>query len=754
MVNLYLNIGLMTITVILIVYGARSFAKKDTIGFNLGHTFAGCLFVVWSYALNYFSRDAQLSEIFCCFEHAFTDWTLLFMTRYFLAMGENKQVKKVQRIVSDAIISCDTVVLLTNPINHLAFEFRTRSNDYGSYTQAVPKALFYVHCAICIIMLATMVSLMVKKILKSASFYKLRYESILATLIVIMVFNAIFYLTKTAVFDYSRVFYGIGALIFFFATYDYSPYGLMKIVQTYIDDNITDAVVAYDTFGKLLKKNILAGRMFSKEILIRKEKLEEALGEEVKEGKFEKELNGRYYSVTYKKLYDRHENFIASVFILSDITESKIRVEREHRAAIYDPLTNTFNRLGFVEEAPKFLAERNVTGGYAYMVSGICNFKGINGLYGTKVGDRVLIEIAKKFNDFQHVFPMIYGRTAEGKYSCILPFEYVDEIVNEMSRITINIDDGISIHVDMCHGFVVMQDMDKPIEYYYELSLLALARCKKQMSSPVLEYSRNMAEEQQRKQLLLAEMHESLANREFFIELQPQIDLKNNRVEGAEALVRWNHPTLGRISPAEFVPLFESNGFITKIDTFVWREAAKTIRRFTESGIYKGSISVNVSQIDIMCMNVAEEFERIVTEEGIPASKLHVEITESACVNNRDSLIGTIESLRSKGFIVEIDDFGSGYSSLNALMHIPFDIVKLDMMFMKQAEKNTEKADVIVSAVAEMIHNLKASIIVEGVETDENVATVKHICADAVQGYHYSKPISVEKFIDYVKNYD
>jgi len=298
-----------------------------------------------------------------------------------------------------------------------------------------------------------------------------------------------------------------------------------------------------------------------------------------------------------------------------------------------------------------------------------------------------------------------------------------------------------------------MTDMTKPVEYYYEIALLALAECKKNVSNSVLEYSSAMAQEQRRTQSLIAEMHEAIDKNEFYIELQPQIDLKSNKVSGAEALVRWQHPTLGKIPPQEFIPLFEENGFVSNVDMYVWEKAAETLKHFYDEGTYDGTISVNVSRVDVMSVDVVKELERIVKKYGIPPEKLHIEITESACIGDKDTLISVMDGLRERGFIVEIDDFGSGYSSLNALMELPFDVVKLDMDFMKE-DRSDEKGGVIVNAMAGMIHNLNAKIIVEGVETGDSVKKALNIDGDAAQGYHYSKPVPVDEFISFVKNFE
>ena len=322
-----------------------------------------------------------------------------------------------------------------------------------------------------------------------------------------------------------------------------------------------------------------------------------------------------------------------------------------------------------------------------------------------------------------------------------------------MTSIDVPIDNEIDLHVDMCHGFVVLDDIAKPLDYYYERALLALDACKNSTTQNILEYSYDMEEQVRRKQLLVAEMHNALREGQFFIELQPQIDLSDRSVSGAEALVRWQHPKLGRIAPGEFVPLFEENGFIINLDVLVWELAAKTARDLSDRGIYTGPVSINVSQVDITGIDVVSTLERIVSEVDIDPSRIHVEITESACAQRRDVLIRTMEQLRQKGFLLEIDDFGSGYSSLNALMKLPFDVIKLDMEFMK--ESNVEgKNGIILTSIMDMIHAMNSKVIVEGVETETNVENTVRFGGDIAQGYYFSRPLSIEAFEEYVKLHD
>lgn len=746
-----LSFGFALITVLCGTYTAKCYMKKSELGKLLGRSFLFATLLLVTYTYDHYIKNENVLIYLCSVEHIYIDWVLMFATRFIYVLTRH-EVTKGQKYFAEGIIVIDSVVLATNPINRFACDFTIITDENNSFAKIEPKLFFFIHIFVCACMLGTMLYLLVKAILRTSKFYKVRYRAIAGVLIGMIVFYAVFMLNRVSTLNLSGFSIGIGAVLFYYSTYYLAPSRLIKDLQGYADENISDATMLYDSNGKLIKCNAKAEKLFAKETVSFRDELTKALSIENAEATIVREIADHLFEILYKPVYDEKDHFLGTVVIFHDITEERRQVEREHRAAIFDRLTGCFNRVGFFEAAPSFIRNNKNGGGYAVMVSGIRDFKGINGLYGTKIGDRVLIEIADRYHKFHHEFPMLYARTAEGKFTCIVPFDYLDTIVNEMSEFCIPLENDAEITVEMCHGFVVMNDMAQPVDYYYELAVLALAKCKKQATLSVLEYSSDMAKEQKRRLLLMSHMREAFNNKEFFIELQPQIDLNKNNVCGAEALVRWKHPTMGVISPVEFIPLFEDNGFITEIDRFVWDRAAAILKDMENRNVYDGSISVNVSQIDIVSANVSKEFENLVKKYDIDPSKLHVEITESACADNRKVLIQTMERLREAGFVVEIDDFGSGYSSLNALMHLPFDVVKLDMDFMK-SQNEDRKRDTIVNAMSEMIHKLGAKVIVEGVETEDNVANAVRIKSDAVQGYLFSKPISVESFEVFVENY-
>ncbi len=749
MTFIVLNAYAIVATILLTVYGIFSFKKGKGGGRLLAGAFWLCasLFAVLLISL-YLSSD-YLKKICYSFVLAYQSWILYFVllsVRDFCSYSK----KRTYIIALRILLIINTAVLITNPINHFGVDF----SKYDFHGVDLLKPIidpFYLCVGITFFLLIGSIFVVIfHKVMQLSAYYRTRYYPILAGAVALVIAGAISLRTASGFADPSIFLMTVGLFLLYFVLYNFSNNTLLGKLQPYINDCMADASVIYDNTGEILAINKRACEIFDENIRKNASMLKDFLDYPDANREKKCELNGYTYSVLYKPVFDKKNNLVADIFVLHDVTEMERRIEQEHKIAITDALTGAHNRKGFFELANDFLYRNESEAGFALVISGVLDFKSINSSYGSKVGDTVLKAIERKFHDYHHSYPMIYGRTAEGKFTALIPFDYVDELAADMSLVNIPIGNESAISVELCHGFIVLDDISKPLDYYYERALIALSECKKNATIGVLEYSYSMEEKIARQQVLISEMHNAINDEQFFIELQPQINLSNRKVCGAEALVRWNHPKLGRISPAEFIPLFEDNGFISNLDVYVWEKAAKTLKMLEEEGVYDGSVSVNVSQIDIKSMDVATVLERIVDETHVDREKFHVEITESACADKRESLIYTMERLRERGFILEIDDFGSGYSSLNALMHLPFDVVKLDMEFMK--ENNLEgKNGVIMNSIAYMIHNIGASIIVEGVETERNVENMVNFGGDIAQGYYFSRPLSVEAFKEYAK---
>ena len=287
----------------------------------------------------------------------------------------------------------------------------------------------------------------------------------------------------------------------------------------------------------------------------------------------------------------------------------------------------------------------------------------------------------------------------------------------------------------------------KCMEHRFDYARLA---CQKLRNSYVSSYD-FYNDEQHSKELfserLINDMDKALSERQFKVYYQPKYSIAGDKpkLSSAEALIRWFHPEFGMISPGQFISLFEENGLIQKLDRFVWNEAAAQIRLWKDRYGIEIPVSVNVSRVDMFNSHLAQILEKITKQNGLENTDLLLEITESAYTDDSDQIIEMVKKLRKCGFRIEMDDFGSGYSSLNMLTSLPIDALKLDMKFIKVICENTKSAR-LVAIMIDIARLLEVPVIAEGVETKEQMELLKKLGCDIIQGYYFSKPLPPEEF--------
>ncbi|MGN1372878.1 MAG: EAL domain-containing protein [Candidatus Coproplasma sp.] len=240
-------------------------------------------------------------------------------------------------------------------------------------------------------------------------------------------------------------------------------------------------------------------------------------------------------------------------------------------------------------------------------------------------------------------------------------------------------------------------------------------------------------------------METALEEGQFVVYYQPKYSLEDNTLSGAEALVRWKHPVYGIIPPSEFIPLFEKNGFISRLDKYVWEQVCIKLKKWKDNGYHLVPVSVNVSRADIFKSDIEETFQRLIGKYGVEPSCLHLEITESSYAESQEQIISTVDDLRNLGFDIEMDDFGTGYSSLSMLSRMRLDVLKLDMKFVRnETAKPLEHS--ILNDVINMAHRLNLKVVAEGVETREQMRRLQAVGCDYVQGFFLAKPMPEGQF--------
>ena len=409
----------------------------------------------------------------------------------------------------------------------------------------------------------------------------------------------------------------------------------------------------------------------------------------------------------------------------------------------YDRLTGLYSKEFFYRKVRESLDE-NPDQEYTIVCMNIENFKLYNDSFGREAGDRLLRESAASMMSWLGE-DGICGRYSADRFMCLMEKNqeksdrefFFSEVHSERSQ---NVD-----NVVVKWGVYEIIDRSVPVEQMCDRVLLAADSIKGQYNQFYAVYDDNLRGKLLREKAIADVMETALAEEQFIVYLQPKYSLSDNRMVSAEALVRWIHPEWGFMSPGEFIPLFEKNGFIPCLDRYVWEKVCVYLRDWQEKGYPVMPVSVNVSRADIYQSHLVDTLSEMVQKYGIDPSCLHLEITESAYTDNPDQIISTVEELRRLGFVIEMDDFGSGYSSLNMLSQMTLDILKLDMKFI-QNELAKPAAQSILNDIISMAHRMSFRVVAEGVETKEQTERLQAVGCDYVQGYYFARPMPVKEF--------
>ena len=403
-----------------------------------------------------------------------------------------------------------------------------------------------------------------------------------------------------------------------------------------------------------------------------------------------------------------------------------------------DEKTGLLNKVAFCNAASRLMNNSRGTQ-FAITRFDVDGFKVLNDVYGINEGDRYLRAVGDFLNS-RRSESAVFGRWAGDHFVACMKIEDFNSnsLMNELDNVVKEARFGFDIILRM--GVYVVEDTSIDVSLMCDRALLALKSIKGDYANRIAFYDEAMRASLIEEQQITVEMESALKEGQFSVFLQPQINYTTGKLHGAEALVRWKHPRKGLIQPAKFIPIFEKNGFITHLDMFVWEEACRMLRKWIDAGHSVVPISVNVSRIDIYSLRLTEHFKELLAKYRLDPSLIRVEITESAYIDSPSHLINSVQKLRDAGYCVEMDDFGSGYSSLNTLKDVPFDLLKLDMKFIDSNSSST-KGGSILSSVVGMSRRLNLPVLAEGVETKAQADYLKSIGCLYMQGYYFSRPV-------------
>ena len=416
-----------------------------------------------------------------------------------------------------------------------------------------------------------------------------------------------------------------------------------------------------------------------------------------------------------------------------------------------DRLTGLLSRQFFYVYAEAELT-RHPEQGYDVICTDVDNFKLTNEQHGSNVCDQLLVYISNWIKRLVGENG-ICGRLESDKFVVLMPHEERVKIESSKLQMESFYRDAPVTPFEMKIGIYENVERSLPMANMCDRAIMALTTIKRKYGRNVAVYDDKLRQELLREHALLDSMKAALHERQFVVYLQPKHCVKTGSIAGAEALVRWIHPQYGFISPGEFIPLLEHNGLITRLDEFIWEEVCRLLCRWKIEGRRLIPISVNVSRIDLMQPNLCDKLSDMVARYDVAPEMLHLEVTESAYTNNPQQIIGTVAELRSRGFKIEMDDFGSGYSSLNMLSELPIDVLKLDMAFMQQERLPGASKRSILRFILSLSKWLALPTVAEGVETKEEVERLRTLGCDFIQGYVYAKPMSIADFEVYMDDH-
>lgn len=440
---------------------------------------------------------------------------------------------------------------------------------------------------------------------------------------------------------------------------------------------------------------------------------------------------------------------IVGIFIYTMITQkmAKMEIQKKEYELLQkkiqlDELTGLYNRTYFYEKAKDQIEHSDED--MCIVTMDISNFKIVNELYGISVGDQLLKDVAEHMQELDTHHDMVLARFMADHYYLCMPKAEFEEITLPQ-RFKTFLDD---MDIRVVYGVFFVEDKKSlPVNVMCDRAFMA-AHDKPYTYQEYIHYY----DEEERKKLLKEQeiekdMEQALEERQFYIVVQPKYHPNTGEIVGGETLVRWQHPEKGIISPGIFINVFEKNGFIIQLDYFVWEETCRFQRQLKDAGIKTVPISINVSRAHFYGTELVRKLHELIERYNLEPADIEIEITESICGDTSDEIYETIRQLQRDGFKIAMDDFGSGYSSLNMLKEMPLDIIKMDLKFLDGEQEKSRK---ILKALIELAETMDLKVVVEGVEILSQVEFLRQFKNCYLQGFYFSRPVVTEVFEEYL----
>lgn len=650
----------------------------------------------------------------------------------------------------------DGILLAGNTFFHNVFTLKTiQYMGVQMYHIDRKTGLYYLHFAFAYCLVVCIIASFTIKIIKIPYFYRKKYVPILAVMCVIMAVNFVCNASEFPI-DLSIPFFVCAAILICYLTLYRAPRELIDKTLSIVVTGMNNAVICFDINNECVYANERAQKIFHSPLQSRSVILnyvQEWIQErdidkrDFFEWSDKKDIDNRtyYFDIEYRKLFDNKHEYIGFFLNLIDNTEKHLAFEKERYLTTHDALTGLYNKNYFAVKAAKALKE-NQTEDWLLLSSNIKDFKLINDLFGIEKGNEVLkmeADLLKK----QCGKGIIYGRIGGDKFAVCMPKARFKEqyFINAIQTMG-NAYNNDLYHLHIYVGVYEIADRNEDISIMCDKANIAIKTLNENYDKSIAYYSDTILNNTIVEKQLVGDFDKALDEKQFCMYLQPQMTSEGN-VLGAEALVRWQHPKRGLIFPGDFIEVFERTGLIYRLDRYVWELAVQKLAEWQKKGRRDLYISVNISTKDFYYLNVYETITKLVEKYEIIPSTLKLEITETAIMTGTAGELEMIERFRKYGFAVEIDDFGSGYSSLNTLKDMDVDVLKIDMGFLRTTRpERLERSMSIINTIISLSKTLGISVVTEGVETREQVDRLTKMGCGVYQGYYFSKPIPVSQF--------
>ncbi len=700
-----------------------------------------------------YTSNPQVATMLKSLLMAGVDWLLLLLM--YFTQRYTEQFKEVRFIRNAMIVyaSLDTLFVLANIWSKQIFYVEITADAQKQIYYGTWRCVRMIHSIYAMGIIAIMLLTYCVVILKTSRFYRIRYTMIGLAFLLDGI-ASIFAAQIRGEYNLSFVFFCITSVAIYYFSLCYVPNELLQKTFALLIQESNSGIICFDNLGRCIYCNDVVKELCQiGENLdtIEKQYREWYAGNKESfvqssivyhtayEGKSGKD---RKFEIVSTQLHDEKEAVVGVCFTFYDRTEEQEKLEYEQYRATHDSLTGMLNKEQFYEETYQLLHKYSDETFYI-LYTNIESFKFVNDIFGIAKGDEILRRQAESMENYG-TEKVICARLQGDHFAmCIPESEFSTERISDAIQKIEEEFTSNAFHLRIYAGVYRVGDMEEPISIMCDKANIAGGTIKNNYQKKIAFYNTVQLVQSLREKSILGEFERALNREEFAMFLQPQVDAKG-QVQGAEALVRWVHPEKGVVAPGRFMDTLEKTGLVYKLDKYMWERAAQKLKEWKQRKI-PYYISVNISTKDFFFLDIYETFVQLTEQYEIEPERLKLEITETTLMSDFKENMEILGKLQAYGFQIEIDDFGSGYSSLNMLRNIRANVLKIDRDFLVATENEVRDQDILQSIVV-LAEKIGMSVIVEGVETKKQLEMLISMGCRLFQGYYFSKPLSVEKF--------